>query len=149
MGQSLYPTFNLPAVVADNERPKKRSYKQSFFFDYEVGDFLRDGANRFVLAEGREAFCQWCLKQCATERGTKLAYSDKIGVEIVRAAKEENDIAAVESAIQRTITEALMVNPETEYVKNFQFSWNGADRLQVSFVVKGHEWDEDTLTVTY
>ena len=121
MGQSLYPTFNLPAVVADNERPKKRSYKQSFFFDYEVGDFLRDGANRFVLAEGREAFCQWCLKQCATERGTKLAYSDKIGVEIVRAAKEENDIAAVESAIQRTITEALMVNPETEYVKNFQF----------------------------
>ena len=149
MGQSLYPTFNLPAVVADNERPKKRSYKQSFSFDYEAGDFLRDGANRLVLAEGREAFCQWCLKQCVTERGTKLAYSDKIGVEIVKAVQEESDIKAIESAIRRTITEALMVNPETEYVKNFRFAWDGADSLLVSFVVKGHEWDEDTLTVTY
>lgn len=149
MGQSLYPTFNLPAVVADRERSKKKSYKQSFFFDYTTGDFLRYGANRLVLAEGREAFCQWCLKQCVTERDTKLAYSDKIGVEIVKAVQEESDIRAIESAIQRTITEALMVNPETEYVKNFRFSWNGTDSLLVSFVVKGHEWDEDTLTVTY
>lgn len=149
MGQSLYPTFKLPAVVADRQQSKKKSYKQSFFFDYATGDFLRDGANRLVLAEGREAFCQWCLKQCVTERGTKLAYSDKIGVEIVKAAQEESDVKAIESAIQRTITEALMVNPETEYVKNFRFAWGGADSLLVSFVVKGHEWDEDTLTVSY
>lgn len=149
MRQSIYPTFNLPAVTADSELQKKKSYKQSFFFDYATGDFLRDGANRLVLAEGREAFCQWCLKQCATERSTKLAYSDKIGVEIVKAVREESDIKAIESAIQRTITEALMVNPETEYVKNFRFAWDGADRLLVSFVVKGHEWDEDTLAVTY
>jgi hypothetical protein len=27
--------------------------------------------------------------------------------------------------------------------------WEGADSLLVSFVVKGHEWDEDTLTVAY
>lgn len=149
MGQSIYPIFRLPAVVADSERAKKKSYKQSFFFDYETGDFLRDGANRLVLAEGREAFCQWCLKQCVTERGTKLAYAEKIGVEIVRAVQEESDIRAIESAIRRTITEALMVNPETEYVKNFRFVWEGADSLLVSFVVKGHEWDEDTLTVAY
>jgi len=42
-----------------------------------------------------------------------------------------------------------MVNPETEYVKNFRFVWEGADSLLVSFVVKGHEWDEDMLTVAY
>lgn len=149
MAQSLYPTFNLPGVAADAERAKKKSYKQSFFFDYATGDFLRDGANRLVLAEGREAFCQWCLKQCATERGTKLAYSDKIGVEIGKAVREESDVKAIESAIQRTLMEALMVNPETEYVKNFRFAWDGADSLLVSFVVKGHEWDEDTLTVAY
>ena len=70
-------------------------------------------------------------------------------VEIVKAAREETDIKAVESSIQRTITEALMVNPETEYVRNFRFSWDGAGSLQVVFVVKGHEWDEDTLSVTY
>ena len=81
--------------------------------------------------------------------GTKLAYAEKIGVEIVRAVQEESDIRAIESAIRRTITEALMVNPETEYVKNFRFVWEGADSLLVSFVVKGHEWDEDMLTVAY
>lgn len=149
MAESLYPTFNLPPVAIDTERPKKKSYKQSLYFDYGVGDFVLDASHRPTLAEGREAFCQWCLKQCATERGTKLAYSDKIGVEIIEAAREEKDIRAVESRIQRTITEALMVNSETEYVRNFRFSWDGAGSLQVVFVVKGHEWDEDTLSVTY
>ena len=120
MAESLYPTFNLPSVAIDTERSKKKSYKQSLYFDYEAGDFVLDASHRPVLAEGREAFCQWCLKQCATERGTKLAYSDKIGVEIVKAA-----IVVVKGWVE------------------------SAGSLQVVFVVKGHEWDEDTLSVTY
>ena len=149
MAESIYPTFSLPAVAIDAEDAKRKSYKQSLYFDYEKGDISMDATHRPILAEGREAFCQWCLKQCVTERGTRLSYSDKIGVEIVKAAREENDIQAIESAIQRTITEALMVNQETEYVRNFRFSWDGADSLQVTFTVKGHEWDEGTLSVTY
>lgn len=149
MANRLYPTFKLPSVALDAETAARRSYKQSFSFDYATGDFVRDAAGRPVLAEGREAFCQWCLKQCVTERGTRLSYSDKIGVEIVAAVRDATDIRAVESRIRRTITEALMVNPETEYVKDFSFAWNGADSMEVSFLVKGHEWDEDRLTVAY
>ena len=146
---NLYPTFNLPTIRANGEQAKKRTYKPSLYFDFDVGDFVLDQAHRPILAEGREAYCQWCLKQCITERNTRLAYSDKIGVEVIKAAREETDIKAVESSIQRTITEALMVNPATEYVKGFYFEWDGADSLRVTFTVKGHEWEETQLQVTY
>ena len=36
--------------------------------------------------------------------------------------KEEDD-TAVELAIERTIEEALMVNPRTESVEDFEFEW--------------------------
>ena len=50
-------------------------------------------------------------------------------------------------AIERTITEALLVNPATEYVRDFEFTMEG-DQLYVSFLAKGREWDdEDALQV--
>jgi hypothetical protein len=100
-----------------------------------------------VLCDGHEAYKQWCLKKCVTERHTKLAYSDKVGVEMIAALKEPTS-AAVESAIERTITEALMANPATEYVKDFGFTISG-DHLYVVFTVKGREWDEDRVSVGY
>ena len=42
-----------------------------------------------------------------------------------------------------------MVNPVTEYVKNFSFSIDG-DHLFVNFVVKGKNWAEEiALKVGY
>ncbi len=119
----------------------EKKYKPAPLFDFEKGDFVRDGANRIIFADSKEAFAQWCLKVCVTERGTKLAYSDKIGTEIMSAIKE-SDAESVKSSIERTITECLMVNPVTEYVKNFSFSIDG-DHLFVSFVVKGKNWAEE------
>ena len=46
------------------------------------------------------------------------------------------------SYIELTITEALMVHPATEYVKDFEFSHDG-DGTWVSFVVKGYPWEEE------
>ena len=146
---SLYPTFKLPKMALRQRKPTEKTYKQAPMFDYDTGDFVRDGANRIVMADGKEAYMEWCLKQCVTERGTKLAYSDKIGVEIVKATTGASDPAAVQSDIERTITEAIMVNPATEYVRDFDFSWDGGDSLAISFVVKGKEWDEETLQVVY
>ena len=147
---SLYPTFNLPSVVTQNLTPTQKSYRPAPMFDFDSGDFVRDGAGRIVMAEGKEAYMEWCLKQCATERYTKLAYSDKIGVEITAAVRDSaSDPAAVQSAIERTITEALMVHPATEYVRRFQFSWDGSDSLHVRFVVKGYDWDEEMLEAVY
>lgn len=147
--KSIYPTFNLPDLITSGLTAEQKTYKQSLYFDYEKGDFRRDAANRLVLATGQEAFEQWCLKQCVTERNTKMAYSSKIGVEIESAVKRETNIIAVESTIQRTITEALMVNPATEYVRNFEFTWDGSDSLKVSFTVKGKAWPEEILLTAY
>jgi len=147
---SLYPTFNLPKIIINSTNQNKRSYRPAPMFDYDSGDFVRDGAGRLVIADGKEAYMEWCLKQCVTERGTKLAYSDKIGVEMVAAVKDgEADPRAVQSAVEKTITEALMIHSATEYVRKFKFSWDGGSHLRVSFVVKGYDWEEETLTVTY
>ena len=146
---SLYPTFKMPKMALRQRKPVEKTYQQAPMFDYETGDFVRDGANRIVMADGKEAFMEWCLKQCVTERSSRLAYSDKLGVEIVKATAGASDPAAVQSDIERTITEAIMVNPATEYVRNFEFSWNGGENLAVSFSVKGKEWDEETLQIVY
>ena len=51
-------------------------------------------------------------------------------------------------SIERTVTEALMVRPATEYVKDFVFEHDG-DSLKVTCTVKGKEWNEDTISVSY
>jgi hypothetical protein len=49
------------------------------------------------------------------------------------------DDAAIESAVERTIEEALMVNPRTQSVKGFEFDWTEPGRLIVSFTVTGRD----------
>ncbi len=148
MGTSIYPTVKLPRLVMPVKSVEQEDYKPSLYFDYMIGDFVRDGAKRPVLTDGKEAFAQWCLKQCVTERGTLLGYSDSIGVEIRSALKEEST-ESIQAVIERTITEALMVNPATEYVREFTMRTE-ADNLYVDFVVKGKPWvDNLRLQVVY
>ena len=145
---NLYPTVNLPTISAPQRAREEEIYKPAPLFDFEAGDFVLDGAGRPVMATGREAYIQWCMKVCVTERNTKMAYSDKIGTELIAATKESGR-QAVQSAIIRTITEALMVHPATEYVRYFKFKWDG-DHLRIEFRVKGKKWfEEDILTVIY
>ena len=142
---SIYPTFNLPSLSAPRTSAAQKTYKSSLNFDYDLGDFVRDGANRITTCDGHEAWLQWCLKQLATERYTKLSYSSKIGTELVSAVRDESDPESVRSSIERTITEALLVNPAAEYVREFDFTFEG-DSLYITFYVKGKEWDnEDKL----
>ena len=144
---NLFPTFNLPTLNISTA-PKTKRYYQSPSFDFETGDFLIDRAGRPIMSDGRETFEQWCLKVCMTERGTRLAYSDKIGTEF-EAAIHFTDPAAVKSSIIRTISESILVHPAAEYVKNFQFKSEG-DSLQVSFDVKSRDFDDASrLTVAY
>lgn len=144
----LYPTINLPTLMAPRSQPAQKIYKVAPYFSFEVGDFLFDSAGRVIIADGKETFEQWCIKVCATERGTRLAYSDKIGTEF-EAAMKEPDQAAVKSSVVRTITETILVNPVAEWIKNFSFTTEG-DNLWVTFEVKGRPWAEaSTLTVRY
>lgn len=138
---SLFPVFDIPEIPDSNI--EKQKYNPSVYFDFEQGDFLRDGAHRMVTADGKTAYIQWCRKVVETERFTCLAYSGDIGTEMYDALGK-GDYSAVESAVERTITEALMANPKTEYVREFEFGWVNAD-LFVSFYVKGKEYDEQKL----
>lgn len=145
---NLYPTINLPTLVSPRSQATEKKYRLAPKFDFERGEFLFDGAGRIIIADGKETFEQWCLKTCMTARGSRLAYSDKIGTEFFSATKEP-DPAAVRSAIIRTITETILVNPAAEYVKDFEFDGSG-DELHVSFSVKGRNWAEASrLTLTY
>lgn len=139
----LFPVVNVPVEEAEEEEYDEE-YRPSALWDFEKGDFAVDGAGRVVEANGMEAFIQWCVKAAQTERYTCLAYDDDIGTEI--DSLEKDDPLAVESEIERTITEALMVNPRTEYVRDFEFTSNG-DVLNCTFTVKGIGFEERILTI--
>lgn len=139
MAEALFPVFEVPEVI-EKWAEYDKQYKRSVKWDIEKGDFVRDGAGRMRECEGREAFMIWCFKVAQTERYTCLAYSSEIGVEM-ETATANHDERTVESMVQRTITDALMVNPRTEFVRDFAFSWEG-DKMYCSFHVKGIEWDD-------
>lgn len=143
---NLFPVFDVPEIDTPTQSDN-RQYKPSVFFDYEKGDFRLDGAHRITVSTGKEAYMQWCRKIVMTERDAFLAYSTDIGIE-GEAALAEGDRAAVESEYEKTITEALMVNTHTEYVRGFEFTWR-ADEVWITFIVKGKEWEETTISVSY
>lgn len=144
MSEPLFPVFEVPDVIEESSEYDNQ-YKRSVKWDVEKGDFARDSSGRMVECDGREAFMIWCFKTVQTERYACLAYPSAIGVEM-EAATEDDDEKTVESMVQRTITDALMVNPRTEFVRDFIFSWDG-DTMHCTFSVKGIEW-EDTFEIT-
>lgn len=144
MSDELFPTFDVPEEEEDDEE-YDAEYKRSIRWDPAIGDFVRDNSNRLVECDGYEAFVIWCYKTVQTERDCHMAYIEEVsgadlGVEMEDVAREE-DPKTVESMVERTITEALEVNPRTEYVGNFEFSWDG-DNVHCQFEVKGIGWDD-------
>lgn len=144
MTDELFPMFDVPDVDEEEEE-YDTEYKRSIRWDPELGDFSRDSSNRLVECDGYEAYMIWCYKTIQTERDSHLAYIEEVsgsdlGVEMEEVSQEEDNETA-ESMIERTITEALEVNPRTEYVGNFLFSWDG-DGVHCQFDVKGIDWDE-------
>ena len=145
MSEILFPVVEVPKF-AFNKIQYDMQYKRSVKWDYEKGDFVRDGANHMVECDGDKTFFTWCFKVAQTERFRCLAYPDSIGTEMERAM-DNDDEKTVESMVQRTITDALMVNPRTEYVKDFDFTWDG-DNMHCTFKVKGIGVDEvATITI--
>ena len=142
--KQLFPVFDVPEIDTLTQ-PEREHYRPSVFFDFTAGDFTRDGANRMVEASGKEAYMQWCMKIIATERDAFLAYSTRIGTEMEYAAAQP-DHASVEASVERTIIEALMVNPKTEYVRDFEFTWEGTS-LYGEFAIKGRDLDEIRASV--
>ena len=139
MSNQLFPVFDSPEIKIENPAEKQK-YRQSVSFDFGSGDFNADGSNNMTLTSGRDVFIQWCMTVLHTERGSCLAYNSDIGVEMIEAMAMPSEPAQC-SAIERTVKEALMVNPQTEYVRDFTFQ-NGPDYLICSFRIKGKPWEE-------
>lgn len=144
--ENLYPVYDVPSMNIDDSEQKQR-YNPSLYFDFEKGDFRLDGSNNIALATGQEAYKQWCIKTILTERYACLAYSSCIGTEMTKLARQ-SDYDAQCSDIERQYSEALMANPKTEYVRNFEFSQSNSDEITVSFIVKGKEYDEESISIT-
>ncbi len=141
MGE-LFPVFD---VSEAEEEEYDTDYKRSIRWNPVTGDFYRDRSNRLVWCNGQEAYMIWCYKMVQTERDSHLAYLEAVsgsdlGVEM-EAVSQESDHKTVESMIERTMTEALEVNPRTESVGNFVFSWEGT-AVHCQFEVRGIGMDE-------
>jgi len=119
--------------ILDEDNDYDMAYKPSAKWDLKTGDFVRDGNGDIVKCDGYEAFRVWCVKVTLTQRNALRAYSQEIGTELDEALAWD-DHGIVETEVQNAITEALLVNPRTVDVGEFEFTWYG-EELHVRFVV--------------
>ena len=143
---SLFPTFEVPTQLAEDVH-LERLYRPGPLWDLEKGDFIFDGARRPLYGSGYDEWVTWCIKAIMTERWGHYGYSGDMGIEAEDAFKQP-DRKAQESALIRTITEALLADPmgRTRQVRDFQFKWY-ADELEITCVIYGNQGDSNTLKV--
>lgn len=127
---NLFPTFNMPSLAEESSQTAGQ-YPKSWLFDFDKGCVVIDGSGRAVMADGLTAWAQWCIKAASTLRFAHLAYGPDHGAELASVRKQPTRKAA-ESELARVITEALMVDPRTELIRDFTFEWYG-DAVHVSF----------------
>lgn len=142
----LFPVFGLPSVYVAEEQGVEQ-YRRSPAFDVEAGEFVMDGGGRLEYGSGLEAWVLWCVKTIQTERWAHLAYRGNIGTEL-GAVFLLTDRSAQESAIERTVTEALLADPRgrTVRVYDFDFAWE-ADSVVLTCTVQGQQGDTAGLSV--
>lgn len=142
----LFPVFDAPAVTTSINKNQPK-YPRSLRFDFAAGDFILDGTGRLLEVDGYGAWVQWCEKAVCTERLAHIIYSPNFGAEIEKSRKQPNR-QTIQSALEREITESLLVDPRTESVRAFTFSWSG-DNLHVSFTVYPKVGTSRRLEVNY
>lgn len=133
--ETPYATFDIPDDSADmaveEETP---AYLPAPLFDHQAGDFVRDGSNRIVMADGLTTYKGWVEKCLQTQLGAALSYLD-FGIDYEGALAQDEPGAAI-AELERSITEGLLMHPMTERVRDFEFTWQN-DALNVSFTVQG------------
>lgn len=113
-------------------------YRNGIAFDYEAGDFKRDGKNKLLDSDGIESWKSWCINCLQTERYKHLAYSSDFGIEmdpVFNATSREE----AESHLTRQITEAIMADPyeRAKYVPEIEFTWEAPDEIRADVTIQG------------
>lgn len=127
---NLFPTEDLDNQSADLlEAPGQAEgnvpFGRSWRFDFEAGEFVLTPTGKVAEADEMTAWVEWCKKALHTPRYEYLVYSREYGHELQDLIGRGLTREAIESEIQRIVTETLMVDPRTERVQNFRFEWRG------------------------
>jgi len=144
MTNKLFPVFDVPSVLAEDRKPRKR-YRPAPLFDIESGEFDLTGARQPIYGSGYDAWVLWCTKTILTQRWAYRGYGRNAGIEAEGAFKAP-DRKAQESVFSRTISEALLADPagRTRAVRNFHFGWL-ADSLHITCEVIGRDGNSATI----
>ena len=140
MAYNLFPEGYEEEIVTelDLESSRPKGYLNGVAFDYEAGDFVRDGMNKLQDSNGIESWKSWCIHCLHTERYKHLLYSTDFGIELNAAMKATSQEEA-ENILTRQITEALMADPygRTDYIEDIIFTWQNNDTVTVDVTVHG------------
>ena len=122
-------------------------YLNGVAFDYESGDFKRDGKNRMLDSDGIESWKSWCINCMVTERYKHLGYSSDFGIELDKVFAAESREEA-ESILTRQITEAIMADDyeRCAYIESIEYEWIEPDGVQVHAILHGIE--DITIDIT-
>lgn len=145
---NLFPEDYEEEEVTESEiEDDSTGYQPGVAFDYETGDFIRDGKSRLLESDGIESWKSWCINCITTERYMHLAYNTDFGIEITEAMQATSQEEA-ESILTREITEAILADPyeRTEYIENIEYSWDAPDSVRIDLTI--HGIDDVTIDIT-
>ena len=149
MADNLFPEGYEDEVVDVTETSEYRpiGYKPSIEFDYDTGDFVRDGRHKLLDATGIEAWQEWCVNCIQTERYKHLAYNTDYGIDL-DAVFSADSTAEAESILTREITDAIMADPyeRTAYIDSIEYDWQAPDSVLVTATIVGI--DDVTIDIT-
>lgn len=113
-------------------------YRPGIAFDYETGDFVRDGKMKVKESSGIDSWKSWIVNCLQTERYAHLAYSTDFGIEKEAVFKASNR-AEAESILVRQINEAILADPygRADYVEIHSIDWSIPDSAVVDMTVHG------------
>ena len=141
---NLYPTGYETEVVDLSQLTPSRpvGFRDGVLFNYETGDFPRDGRHRLRDSTGLVSWESWVRNCIQTERFKHRCYSTDFGLELDKAFRAPSREAA-ESILTRQIQDPY---GRTQYVESIIFDWTGPDEVSVTVTLHGLE--DVTIDVT-
>ena len=137
---NLFPEGYEDEVITaeDLASSKPTGYRNGIAFDFQSGDFIRDGMNKILDSNGVESWKSWCIICIQTERYAHLACPSDFGIETTAAMRSKSREEA-ESILTREITEAILADPyeRTKYVEDIAFDWTAPDTVKVNAIIHG------------
>ena len=146
---NLYPTETVSGLQIDDEASTTVTFGKGWKFDFDAGDFVTTPTGRTAAANETEAFMEWCQKALLTPRYRHIIYGRYYGNDFDDLIGRGYTREVIESEIQRIVKESLAVDPRTDEVNSFVFTWED-DRLYFScnvISIKGDELQVGTEVV--